>query len=136
MYTKFCNAQTQSETEYAFKHWRIQSEFEETVILRENRNKISQGTTGLNVWESALVLSEWAIQNKDAFYGKNIVELGAGTGLSSFIIAKCCTPITITITDGNEKVLEILNENASNNFQKMENNKFCHSSGTIVGNDT
>lgn len=137
LYITLCNAQTHSESEYSFKHYKIWCEGSvENVILKENENKISQGTTGLHAWESSIILSEWSIQNKAIFYNKNILELGAGTGLSSLIISKCCSPKTVTITDGNDKVLEILTENVSNNFDKDENCKYRHtSSGATIGND-
>lgn len=140
IYTILCSIQSKSSdiTEYTYKHYQIpvsRSGQTETVILKENRNKISSGTTGLNVWESALAISEWAIQNEEIFYNKNIVELGAGTGLSSLIIGKCCSPKSIQITDGNGKVIENLLENVTTNFEKSNNNRsFRYGSETIIGN--
>lgn len=55
LYTTLCTYQSKSSenVEYFYKHYRIhkndRDDFQ-TVILKENRNKISQGTTGLNVW--------------------------------------------------------------------------------------
>lgn len=136
-YTTLCAHQSKSntDTEYTYKHYKIGSNGKfETVLLKENRNKISQGTTGLNVWESALALSEWAIENTETFRNKRILELGAGTGLSSLIIGKCCSPKSIHITDGNEKVIENLRENVSNNFSKATNQQFHHrETETIIG---
>lgn len=129
IYTTLCAYQSKSDagTEYSYKHYQINSnERFETVLLKENRNKISQGTTGLNVWESALALSEWAIANTEIFRNKRVLELGAGTGLSSLVIGKCCSPKSIHITDGNERVIENLRENVSNNFSILTNGRFCH----------
>lgn len=138
-YTTLCDLQSKSNdgAEYSFKHYQISIEETgglETIILKENRNKISQGTTGLNVWESALAISEWAIQNAHFFRDKHILELGAGTGLSSLIIATCCSPKSIQITDGNDKVVENLLENVSNNFAKSDDDQFYHKDGrTVIG---
>lgn len=126
-YTILCDFQSKSDdsdSEYSYKHYQVlvdetDDDRIETVILKENRNKISHGTTGLNVWESALAISDWAIENRCHVDGKRILELGAGTGLSSLIIGKCCSPKTIHITDGNDRVIENLIENVANNFEKL-----------------
>lgn len=137
--TTLCAYQSKSneDTEYTYKHYQIQlNERFETVLLKENRNKISQGTTGLNVWESALALSEWAIENTETFQSKRVLELGAGTGVSSLIIGKCCSPKSMHITDGNERVIENLRENVSNNFSKSTNGQFHYrETGTIIGDE-
>lgn len=139
LYTTLCTYQSKSNgnTEYSYKHYQIplnENGRSEVVVLKENRNKISQGTTGLNVWESALAISEWAIQNKDMFCDRNILELGAGTGLSSLIIAKSCAPKSIHITDGNDKVIANLLENVANNFDKSSDRTFRYGAETIIGN--
>lgn len=136
LYTKLCEYQSQttidSSRPYSYKHYQID---DETVILKENDNKISEGTTGLNVWESALVLSEMALSDKSLFRGKFCIELGAGTGLSSLVIAKCCGAESVKVTDGNHKVIEILHENFGNNFDRTEHEgKFIHTkSETQIG---
>ncbi|XP_031629260.1 protein-lysine N-methyltransferase EEF2KMT [Contarinia nasturtii] len=137
LYTTLCAYQSKSNenAEYFYKHYRIRANENDdfqTVILKENRNKISQGTTGLNIWESALAISEWALQNKNIFDSKNVIELGAGTGLSSLIIAKCCSPKSICITDGHVKVIENLLENVHNNFEKSSDDRFHHGTQTVI----
>lgn len=138
-YTILCDLQSKSNdnSEYSYKHYQILNEDRKdlaTVILKENRNKISQGTTGLNVWESALAISDWAIQNKHLFRGKNVLELGAGTGLSSLIIGKCCSPKMIQISDGNDNVIKNLEENVSNNFERSDDNQYyCSGGQTSIG---
>lgn len=145
LYTTLCTYQSKSNenTEYSYKHYQVPVQMAssnshgimefETILLKENRNKISQGTTGLNVWESALAISEWAIQNKNLFENKNILELGAGTGLSSLIISKCCLPKSIHITDGNDKVIENLRENVGNNFKMSKDGRsYQHDNRTII----
>lgn len=143
-YTILCDFQSKSDecdSEYSYKHYQVLVDEPtddgriETIILKENRNKISHGTTGLNVWESALAISEMLIENRCHVDGKNILELGAGTGLSSLIIGKCCSPKTIHITDGNDRVIENLIQNVANNFEKRNNGqRYCHAANkTTVG---
>lgn len=141
LYTTLCTYQSRinDSDEYSYKHYQVFDEANrnyEAVILKENRNKISQGTTGLNVWESALALSEWAIQNKHLFHDRNILELGAGTGLSSLIISKCCSPKSVHISDGNDKVIENLLENVANNFEKLDDGRFCLNNDGTIGNSS
>lgn len=136
LYTTLCSYQSQSDdaTEFSYKHYQLQNRISdsiETVILKENHNKISQGTTGLGIWESALALSEYAIANSSEFRGKRILELGAGTGLSSFIIAKCCAPHSITLSDGNDKVIDYLNENIRINFESSGDGRYKHDDTTV-----
>lgn len=126
--------QTENEANgFSFKHYSIHlRDRRETIRLKENHNKISQGTTGLNVWEAALALCEWSIFNESVIAGKHVVELGAGTGLSGLVIAKCCQPLSVTLTDGNDKVLEYLDENILNNFEKSADGAL-RSGGTTIG---
>lgn len=136
-YTILCEYQTKTNENdsngFSYKHYTIcLRDRNEIVSLKENHNKISQGTTGLNVWEAALVLCEWSIHNEHVIAGKHIVELGAGTGLSGLVIAKCCQPLSVTFTDGNDKVLEYLNENIENNFKRNANGIMCNND-TVIG---
>lgn len=145
-YTILCDYQSKSnddcDSEYSYKHYQVLIDETandgriETVILKENRNKISHGTTGLNVWESALAISEWAIENRCQIDGKHIVELGAGTGLSSLIIGKCCSPKTIHITDGNDRVIENLIANVANNFEHLNDDDDDDQRFYYAGNKT
>lgn len=138
-YTILCEYQSKSnddDSDYSYKHYQvIINGHIETIVLKENRNKISNGTTGLNVWESALAISEWSIENRQQIDGKHILELGAGTGLSSLFIGKCCSPKTIHITDGNDRVIDNLIENVANNFKKLDNDRHSYhhlANGTTV----
>lgn len=135
LYKVFCDYQARATQldngVYSYKHYRISADDEsEIVTLKENHNKISQGTTGLNVWEAALALCEWSLSNKSAVRGKQVLELGAGTGLSGLVIGKCCQPASIVLTDGDDNVLDYLSENVRNNFQKNEEGN--HSKGAAA----
>jgi 2-polyprenyl-3-methyl-5-hydroxy-6-metoxy-1,4-benzoquinol methylase len=56
----------------------------EMLLLRENREWISHGTTGLSTWGASLYLIEYFSLNPMA--GKRILELGAGLGLLSMAL--------------------------------------------------
>ncbi|KAL7276439.1 hypothetical protein RUND412_000578 [Rhizina undulata] len=96
------------------------------ITLLESRNVISgAGTTGLRTWEAALALGEYLIANhlcqmyKNTPYPcaprivghrDNILELGAGTGILSIILARLGA-IRVLATDGNAGVCDALEKN-------------------------
>ncbi|CAC5370389.1 EEF2KMT [Mytilus coruscus] len=47
----------------------------ETVSLQESIHLISQGTTGLNTWQAALHLAEWAFENSDLLENREVKDL-------------------------------------------------------------
>jgi predicted nicotinamide N-methyase len=56
----------------------------------------------LRPWEAGAVLAEYFMQNSDLVRGKNVVELGAGVGLTGLTIAGCCGAKEVYMTDYTE----------------------------------
>lgn len=77
--------------------------------------------TGQIVWPVSVFLSWFILKNRNLFEGKHAVELGAGCGLSGLVLSKFCD--TVALTDGNEIVVELLQEN-------------CDSMNAMEGTDT
>lgn len=50
----------------------------------------------MNIWESAIALSKYIINNQQLFHGKTVIEIGAGLALPSLFAADFCKAITIT----------------------------------------
>lgn len=92
---------------------------ESKVSLLENRSVISgAGTTGLRTWEAALHLGSYLVSCPETaalIRGKNVLELGAGTGLLSIMCAGCLAAKHVYATDGDDGVVEALKENAAIN---------------------
>ena len=87
---------------------------EPTVCLLERRHLISGSrTTGFRTWEAALHLGAYLLspQSRSVVQGKNVLELGAGTGFVSILCAKHLGARHVTATDGDEGVIEALNDN-------------------------
>ncbi|THY21324.1 hypothetical protein D6D00_07155 [Aureobasidium pullulans] len=95
---------------------------EPELKLLENRAVISgAGTTGLRTWEAALHLSSYLISTPEliaSIKGKRVIELGAGTGLLSILCASHLGASQVVATDGDEGVVQALNENAAFNDVK------------------
>lgn len=105
---------------YSYKHYKL-LEYNETVSIKEARQMISDGTTGLHSWQAAGALAEWAISNSHKLRHKQCLELGSGTGLTGFILAKICNPKKLVLTDGNNLVVKLLTENYETNFSTKTN---------------
>ncbi|EEH48232.1 protein-lysine N-methyltransferase [Paracoccidioides brasiliensis Pb18] len=72
------------------------------VITSENRGLIlSSGTTGFRTWEAALHLGTYLStpEGRALIAGKNIIELGSGTGFLSMYCLKCLGARSVTATD-------------------------------------
>lgn len=85
-----------------------------TITLLERPHLISGSlTTGFRTWEAALHLGSYLLTppGKTLIANKNILELGAGTGFLSLLAAKHLGAKHVTVTDGDEGVVEALKEN-------------------------
>ncbi|RYP44302.1 hypothetical protein DL768_009221 [Monosporascus sp. mg162] len=87
---------------------------EPTVTLLERRYLISGSRiTGFRTWEGSLHLASYLLTEtgKELVKGKEVLELGAGTGFLSILCAKHLQASHVTTTDGDEGVVGALKEN-------------------------
>lgn len=66
--------------------------------------------TGQVVWPVSAFLAWYLVHHRQELVGKNVVELGAGAGLSGLVASQFAAHTALT--DGNDVVLELLEENA------------------------
>ncbi|XP_068581920.1 protein-lysine N-methyltransferase EEF2KMT [Cebidichthys violaceus] len=83
----------------------------EAVSLLENVALISGGTTGLVTWDAALYLAEWALDHRQTFTGRTVLELGSGVGLTGITICRSCGPNRFVFSDYHPRVLQKLRDN-------------------------
>lgn len=84
------------------------------VTLLEARSVLAaSGTTGLRTWEAALLLGTYLFSSagNNFVQNKNIIELGAGTGLLSIVCAKHLGAKYVLATDGSGEVVNDLESN-------------------------
>ncbi|OTB04625.1 hypothetical protein M426DRAFT_11511 [Hypoxylon sp. CI-4A] len=87
---------------------------EPTVTILERRHLVSGSrTTGFRTWEGSLHLGSYLLTEagSNLINGKNVLELGAGTGFLTILSAKHLHASHVTATDGDEGVIETLKEN-------------------------
>jgi hypothetical protein len=94
------------------------SEEEDLVLLEENRDPLSHGTTGLISWQGAWMLSDWAFTFTDFLKDQDVLELGSGVGFFGLKLAMKKIARSITLTDCNADVLNFLTINAHINFNR------------------
>ncbi|KAG6444696.1 hypothetical protein O3G_MSEX003540 [Manduca sexta] len=71
------------------------------VIRIEHSSKTKISLVGLQVWRGAFLLGDWLIHLglKGELAGKNVLELGAGTGVTSFVAAMYAKKVVCTDID-------------------------------------
>ncbi|XP_047211951.1 methyltransferase-like protein 22 isoform X1 [Girardinichthys multiradiatus] len=73
---------------------------------------------GKQVWRGALLLADFILSNPDTFRGATILDMGAGTGLTSIVMAT--TAKTVYCTDVGDDVLRLCSRNVVLNKHIME----------------
>ncbi|XP_050491902.1 protein-lysine N-methyltransferase EEF2KMT isoform X1 [Bombus huntii] len=114
IYTTYCNLISSTiEESTHYRHFLIE---DNCISIKESTSIISEGTTGLCSWQGAIELSKWCLGNKEKFFGKVILELGCGVGLTGLSIIKTCFPKQYIFTDCHKIVLEMAFENIQLNL--------------------
>jgi hypothetical protein len=87
---------------------------EEYVALKLKKNNM----VGLAAWPSGFLMCEFVLHNSELFRGKHCVELGAGSGITTIVMARSGVG-SITSTDYDPLVLTNLNSNIEANGLKI-----------------
>ena len=89
----------------------------QVTLLEAPRLLASSGTTGFRTWEAALYLGAFLFSpnGRQFVAGKNVIELGAGTGFASILCAKHLGAKRVLATDGSQEVISDLKANLLHN---------------------
>eukprot|EP00644_Phytophthora_capsici_P001906 jgi/Phyca11/6817/fgenesh1_pm.PHYCAscaffold_14_\ len=82
-------------------------------LLSSHAASTDHDLTGQVVWPVSIFLAWYLVAHRDDIAGKTVVELGAGAGLSGLVASQFAAHTALT--DGNDIVLELLEENAKVN---------------------
>ncbi|XP_067948497.1 protein N-lysine methyltransferase METTL21A-like [Watersipora subatra] len=102
-----------------YKHFQFGSN---KISIRQNW--AHDGVAGI-VWDAAVVMCEYIVSNTEFFKGKNVLELGAGTGLAG--LCAYLQGASVLLTDREESI-GILKENVMRNTAVRSNKEASHSS--------
>ncbi|XP_011308709.1 protein FAM86D [Fopius arisanus] len=103
-----------------YRHFLMSNGKVDRLIIRESRNLISDGTTGLCSWQGALALAEWCVFHEDFLRDKKILELGSGVGLTGLTVLNLCSPKSFLFSDCHPRVLDILRSNVDLNSSRID----------------
>ncbi|XP_012538620.1 protein-lysine N-methyltransferase EEF2KMT [Monomorium pharaonis] len=133
LYTAYCKLLSLPDDESVhYRHFLIENGMLNCITLKESTNLISEGTTGLCSWQGAVVLSQWCIENRGQFCGKNVLELGCGVGLTGMSVISVCTPKQYIFSDCHPIVLDMLCENVKLNFLSNERCQLLNASEAML----
>nr|AON96638.1 protein-lysine N-methyltransferase EEF2KMT [Bicyclus anynana] len=125
IYGYLCSVMDSEADQFNYCHYLIDNSLDNIVTIKETKNMVLNGTTGLRTWEAAFMLSDWALCNQDVFTNKSILELGSGVGFTGITIVKHCNVKSLVMTDFHDEVLETIHKNIHMNFsvsQDQQNN--------------
>jgi hypothetical protein len=91
------------------------------IVIKQEFDKNGSKSTGSAVWEGDVVLTKFMAQDlpREYWKGKNVLELGAGTGLAG-MVASILGAERVAVTDGDERVLELARRNIAANLLPAE----------------
>ena len=106
-------AQRKSFVTYTAPHDLAVASAPSVTLLESPALLAASGTTGLRTWEAALFLGSFldAPAGRPLVKGRNVLELGAGTGFVSMFAAKHLDAHFVMATDGSGEVVDGLGAN-------------------------
>ena len=97
---------------------------QECVLVKQvTERQSAQEDVGFVMWPSAVVLASWILDHEDLIIGKNVLEIGAGCGLTGLVTARIAAASPnepsacskVIISDFNRKVLMNIDRNIALN---------------------
>ena len=97
----------------------IETDEIEDFIQIKHKVQSTLNEVGFQIWRGALFMADFALLHPGLFQDQTVLEIGAGTGLTSIIISKHCQPKKVIATDIELVVTEILEENVKINQSQV-----------------
>lgn len=89
------------------------------ICIRSSNYMVTHGTTGAQLWEAGVALGEFLVHNRSLIQGKQVLELGCGTGFCG-IVASTVGAAAVTVTDQTLVLQTCTKQNISENMAMLE----------------
>ena len=89
------------------------------MSLSESYRKSTRELVGLQLWRGAFLLADYICEYPELFESKNVLELAAGTGLTSIVAANWAKKVLCTDVDLGE-ILDLIQNNFALNEHNLE----------------
>ena len=86
---------------------------EDETVKVEHKIQTNLTDVGFQIWRGAFFMADFALQNKFFFQDKTVLEIGAGTGITSIVMSKHCQCKEIVVTD-----IALIQESLKNNLKR------------------
>ena len=93
---------------------------DEEIIEIEHKIQTNLSEVGFQLWRGAFFMADFAIHHSEIFQNKTILEIGAGTGITSIVISKHCHPKKVIVTD-----LDFLHDTLKNNLKRNNSTAYA-----------
>lgn len=104
------------------------------ILEIEHCLQTNLASVGQQVWRGALFMADYVLDNTSKTKDKTVLEVGAGTGITSIILAKFCDPRQVLVTDI-QPMLPLLSRNLTRSratkAQPMELDLTIHPNAVI-----
>ena len=87
-------------------------------IITEHSLSSSVDLVGLQVWRGALLLADYILANPSLLAGKHVLEVAAGTGVTSMVAAMFARTVVSTDVDRGD-ILPLIRRNAGRNREAL-----------------
>ena len=85
------------------------------IVMIGELEVFPHGLDGLKLWDAGIILSRYIIINCDLLKDKNVLELGAGVGISGICAKKWTQCKSIVLTDYHPSVVDNIHKNCLKN---------------------
>ncbi|XP_059057127.1 protein-lysine N-methyltransferase EEF2KMT [Achroia grisella] len=126
LYVELCNVMNNNTLDnniFRYRHYIIGNDLSNVITIKETKNMVVNGTTGMRTWEAAFMLVDWALCNQELFHNKTVLELGSGVGFTGIVISKFCRPREMILSDCHDDVLKTISDNIEINFPDITMNE-------------
>jgi len=74
----------------------IETKLNQKRIVHIKQESFNRCGVGHKLWPAAQIFSKWILDNQNIFIGKSVIEVGAGPGLASIIVAEFASEVITT----------------------------------------